>query len=353
MQVVAQVARRGERLGGCAAVVQHVGPAAAGVLREGAVGVECRDRRCVRSAPVGEHRRCVSTAQVVAQDVAADAAHAVFNHPSRAVVDRRGGVVHDFNGDRRRGRIHRAVRGGQGKHIGFRAWAVRDRRCQLIGVGRLARGAVVARRLNVPLLGINLGRVGFMAEVEKSTFEEIAKAIIDKSYVIEPRLFLEYEIERNGSTSSNGWALNEVTIECEQGTMIELLLQIDGRPISSWWADGLIVATPTGSTAYAFSVGGPIVWPQTDALVVTPIAAHALFTRPLVIPPSSDIAIDILSEDGIVKADALRFDGLLVGDRVKVKRASEPIKLAHVHGSNFSDRLVAKFKLPIEGWRGA
>ncbi len=135
--------------------------------------------------------------------------------------------------------------------------------------------------------------------------------------------------------------------------MIELLLQIDGRPISSWWADGLIVATPTGSTAYAFSVGGPIIWPQTDALVVTPIAAHALFTRPLVIPPSSDIAIDILSEDGIVKADALRFDGLLVGDRVKVKRANDPIKLAHVRSSNFSDRLVAKFKLPIEGWRGA
>lgn len=221
------------------------------------------------------------------------------------------------------------------------------------GDGTILRGAVIARRLGVPLLGINLGRVGFMAEVEKSSFEEIAKAIIDKSYVIEPRLILEYEIERNGQVSSNGWALNEVTIECEQGTMIELLLQIDGRPISSWWADGLIVATPTGSTAYAFSVGGPIIWPQTDALVVTPIAAHALFTRPLVIPPSSDIAIDILSEDGIVKADALRFESLQVGDRVKVKRGDEPIKLAHVRSTNFSDRLVAKFKLPVEGWRGA
>jgi NAD+ kinase len=221
------------------------------------------------------------------------------------------------------------------------------------GDGTILRGAVVARRLSVPLLGINLGRVGFMAEVEKNSFEEIATAIINKSYVIEPRLILEYEIERAKQIVASGWALNEVTIECERGTMIELLLQIDGRPISSWWADGLIVATPTGSTAYAFSVGGPIVWPETDALVVTPIAAHALFTRPLVIPPSSDIAIDILSEDGIVKADALRFDSLEVGDRLKVKRAAEPIKLAHVHHSNFSDRLVAKFKLPVEGWRGA
>ncbi|MFM2103560.1 MAG: hypothetical protein RL740_647, partial [Actinomycetota bacterium] len=159
-------------------------------------------------------------------------------------------------------------------------------------------------------------------------------------------------IERNGKKVGSGWALNEVTIECEQGTMIELLLQIDGRPISSWWADGLIVATPTGSTAYAFSVGGPIIWPQTDALVVTPIAAHALFTRPLVISPTSDIAIDILSEDGVVKADALRFEGLLVGDRVLVNRAEETIKLAHVRPTSFSDRLVAKFKLPIEGWRG-
>jgi len=221
------------------------------------------------------------------------------------------------------------------------------------GDGTILRGAVVARRLGVPLLGINLGRVGFMAEVEKSSFEEIAKAIVEKTYVVEPRLILEYEIERGGVISGNGWALNEVTIECERGTMIELLLQIDGRPISSWWADGLIVATPTGSTAYAFSVGGPIIWPETDALVVTPIAAHALFTRPLVIPPSSQIAIDVLSEDGVVKADALRTDELMVGDRVKVKRAADPIKLAHVRESNFSDRLVAKFKLPIEGWRGA
>ncbi|MFM8921481.1 MAG: NAD kinase [Candidatus Nanopelagicaceae bacterium] len=220
------------------------------------------------------------------------------------------------------------------------------------GDGTILRGAVVARRLNVPLLGINLGRVGFMAEVEKSSFEEIAKAIIDKSYSVDPRLVLEYHIERSGKKVASGWALNEVTIECEQGTMIELLLQIDGRPISSWWADGLIVATPTGSTAYAFSVGGPIIWPQTDALVVTPIAAHALFTRPLVIPPSSEIAIDILSEDGIVKADALRFEGLLVGDRVIVNRAMDAIQLAHVRPTSFSDRLVAKFKLPIEGWRG-
>ena len=214
------------------------------------------------------------------------------------------------------------------------------------------------RKLNFNLWGkynfvVNLGRVGFLAEVDALSIEETADAIQKKSYSIDQRMTLEYKVLRADQEVSSGWALNEVTIECEQGTMIELLLQIDGRPISSWWADGLIVATPTGSTAYAFSVGGPIIWPQTDALVVTPIAAHALFTRPLVIPPSSDIAIDILSEDGIVKADALRFEGLLVGDRVKVKRATEPIKLAHVRGSNFSDRLVAKFKLPVEGWRGA
>jgi len=220
------------------------------------------------------------------------------------------------------------------------------------GDGTILRGAVIARELKVPLLGINLGRVGFMAEVEKSSFDEIATAIKNKSYSVEPRLLLEYQVERKGKIVADGWALNEVTIECQQGTMVELLLQIDGRPISSWWADGLIVATPTGSTAYAFSVGGPIVWPQTDALVVTPIAAHALFTRPLVIPPTSDIAIDILSEDGIVKADALRFESLQVGDRVLVNRATDTIALAHVRATSFSDRLVAKFKLPIEGWRG-
>jgi NAD+ kinase len=220
------------------------------------------------------------------------------------------------------------------------------------GDGTILRGAVIARRLDVPLLGINLGRVGFMAEVEKSSMQEIADAIRNKTYVIDPRLVLEYEVQRQSEVISSGWALNEVTIECEKGTMIELLLQIDGRPISSWWADGLIVATPTGSTAYAFSAGAPIIWPQTDALVVTPIAAHALFTRPLVISPTAEIAIDVLSDDGVLKADALRFDHLEVGDRVFVTRAAAPVKLAHIKESNFSDRLVAKFKLPVEGWRG-
>lgn len=157
---------------------------------------------------------------------------------------------------------------------------------------------------------------------------------------------------RGENEVASGWALNEITIERNGTTMVELFLQIDHRPISSWWCDGLIVATPTGSTAYAFSAGGPIIWPEAEVLVVTPIAAHALFTKPLVISPKSEITIDVESSDALVSADSLRKFPLKERDRVVISKSNAPIKLAHIENVNFSDRLVAKFKLPIEGWRG-
>ena len=220
------------------------------------------------------------------------------------------------------------------------------------GDGTILQAAEIAREHNLPLLGVNLGRVGFLAEVETVSIEDTAKAISDKSYSIDERMTLEYKVERAGTQVATGWALNEVTIERNGTTMVELFLQIDHRPISSWWCDGLIVATPTGSTAYAFSAGGPIIWPEAEVLVVTPIAAHALFTKPLVISPKSQITIDVESSDALVSADSLRKLPLKEGDRVIISKSSAPIKLAHIKNVSFSDRLVAKFKLPVEGWRG-
>ena len=220
------------------------------------------------------------------------------------------------------------------------------------GDGTILQAAEIARENNLPLLGVNLGRVGFLAEVETLSIEETANAILEKTYSIDERMTLEYRVERAGEKVANGWALNEVTIERNGTTMVELFLQIDHRPISSWWCDGLIVATPTGSTAYAFSAGGPVVWPEAEVLVVTPIAAHALFTKPLVISPKSEITIDIESSDALVSADSLRKLPLKAGDRVLISKSAAPINLAHIKKVNFSDRLVAKFKLPVEGWRG-
>ena len=220
------------------------------------------------------------------------------------------------------------------------------------GDGTILRGSEIARRQDIPILGINLGHVGFMAEVERPALSEIAASIISKDYVTENRMVLKYSVERSGKVVDNGWALNEVTVERDATTMVELFVQIDGRPLSRWGCDGLICATPTGSTAYAFSAGGPVLWPEIDALVLLPISAHALFSRPMVVSPTSEIIVDIESRDALLSADSLRKFKLQLGDRVLITRGSSVIKLSHIKPTLFTDRLVAKFKLPVEGWRG-
>ena len=220
------------------------------------------------------------------------------------------------------------------------------------GDGTMLRAAEVANERDIPLLGVNLGHVGFLSEVERTKIADVIDALVNESYVIDPRITLGYTVERDGTFVDSGWALNEVTVEREKATMVELFLEIDNRPISRWGCDGLICSTPTGSTAYAFSAGGPILWPEVDALVVLPISAHALFSRPLVISPTSKIVVGIESSEAFLSADALRKFALQRGDRVVVTKNPRIIKLAHLKNTLFSDRLVAKFKLPVEGWRG-
>lgn len=220
------------------------------------------------------------------------------------------------------------------------------------GDGTILRGAEISRPRNIPLLGVNLGHVGFMAEVEKLSLESVAKSVVEKSYTTDPRMLLSYSVERGGNEIASGWALNEVTIARTESTMVELMVQVDRRPLSRWGCDGLIAATPTGSTAYAFSAGGPILWPNLDAVVLLPISAHALFARPMVISPQSEIVVEIESAHAVLSADALRESALQKGDRVRIIGGSTDVLLAHVKQTLFTDRLVAKFKLPVEGWRG-
>ena len=220
------------------------------------------------------------------------------------------------------------------------------------GDGTILRGAEFALKGNIPLLGINLGHVGFMAEVEAFTFEKVAQAVIDKDYVLDPRMLLTFQIKRGKNIIDQGWALNEISIERKSTTMAELFVQIDDRPLSRWGCDGIICATPTGSTAYAFSAGGPVLWPEVQAMVLLPIAAHALFAKPMVIAPTSTIGITIESSDASLSADALRKIELDKNDHIEITKNSKQVILAHLKSTIFTDRLVAKFKLPIEGWRG-
>ena len=220
------------------------------------------------------------------------------------------------------------------------------------GDGTILRGAELTRERNIPLLGINIGHVGFMAEVIRPEISAVAKSVIDKSYGLDSRMVLAYEVIRSGKVVNSGWALNEVTVERQHTTMVELFVQIDGRPLSRWGCDGLIASTPTGSTAYAFSAGGPVLWPEVEALVLLPISAHALFARPMVISPKSEIVVEIQSNEALLSADALRKFPLVSGDQVRITRDASKILLSHIVSTTFTDRIVAKFKLPVEGWRG-
>ena len=220
------------------------------------------------------------------------------------------------------------------------------------GDGTILRAAELIRGHDIPIIGVNLGNVGFLAEIAQPSADEIVQAIQSGAIHKEPRLVLKYEIFREGKIFSDGWALNEVAVERSSSQMLELFVQIDGRPLSKWGCDGVICATPTGSTAYAFSAGGPVLWPEVSALVLLPLAAHALFSRPMVVSPDSEIVIDVTSQNAQISSDGLRQTDLLPGDRIVLTRDVSKIQLAYIADGKFTDRLVAKFKLPIEGWRG-
>ena len=220
------------------------------------------------------------------------------------------------------------------------------------GDGTMLRAAQLFRGKNVPILGINLGHVGFLAEIERPALSEIAQAISDNSFTVEERMSLNYQLIRDGKHIETGWALNEVLVERNDHQMIDLFVQIDHRPLSRWWCDSVICATPTGSTAYAFSAGGPVVWPEVDAVVLLPLAAHALFSRPMVVSPKSEIVLDLGSDSADLNSDGIRRTKLQKNDRIILTSDKEDVLLAHIKAATFTDRLVAKFKLPVEGWRG-
>ena len=220
------------------------------------------------------------------------------------------------------------------------------------GDGTILRAAEIVQGHQIPILGINMGTVGFLAEISRPAIDAVVQALLTKSYSGEERLLLKHSVERNGIVVHSGWALNEITVGRNDSQMVELFVQIDGRPLSRWGCDGVIAATPTGSTAYAFSAGGPVVWPEVHAIVFLPLAAHALFSRPMVISPDSVIAIDIESSNAQLSSDGMRTFTLAKSDRVIISKEFHTVELVHLDDDTFTDRLVAKFKLPIEGWRG-
>jgi len=223
------------------------------------------------------------------------------------------------------------------------------------GDGTFLRAAELARPAKAPLLGINLGKVGFLAEAEIGDLDRAVRQVVARDYTVDERLTLDVRAELEYGVTIDSWALNEISVEKGQrAQMLELMVDVDGRPLSRYGADGVVCATPTGSTAYAFSAGGPVVWPEVEALLLVPISAHALFSRPLVTAPSSTfvITVDPYTTFAVLCCDGRRVYDLPPGARVTVQRGDLPVRVVRLHPRPFSDRLVAKFDLPVNGWRG-
>lgn len=233
--------------------------------------------------------------------------------------------------------------------------------CELVlvigGDGSILRAAELTHATSTPLLGVNLGHVGFLAEAEQEDVESTIAAIVARDYTAEDRLTLDVCVLVGKEVRFSTFALNEASVEkAARERMLEVVVEVDGRPLSRWGCDGVVCATPTGSTAYNFSAGGPVVWPEVEALLMVPLSAHALFARPMVVAPTSVLAVEVLSNtegSGVLWCDGRRTVDLPPGARIEVRRGARPVRLVRLHHAPFTDRLVAKFGLPVEGWRGA
>jgi NAD+ kinase len=231
--------------------------------------------------------------------------------------------------------------------------------CELVlvlgGDGTFLRGAELARNASIPVLGVNLGRIGFLAEAEAEAIDQVLEHVVARNYRVEDRMTLDISVHVDGEVVDRGWAINEASLE--KGIHLGVLgvvLEIDGRPVSSFGCDGVLVSTPTGSTAYTFSAGGPILWPELEAILVVPNNAHALFSRPMVTSPAASIAVEVEAggNDAMVVCDGRRQILVPAGGRVEVTRCATPVRWVRLDSAPFADRLVHKFRLPVTGWRG-
>lgn len=225
------------------------------------------------------------------------------------------------------------------------------------GDGTILRALEVTRPGDIPVHGVNLGHVGFLAESEVAQLETTVHRLIDGDYVLENRSTLAVNImDADGRVVATHWALNEASLEkADRQRMIYVVVGIDSRPVSEFGCDGVLLSTPTGSTAYAFSAGGPVMWPEVDAMLVMPLAAHALFARPMVLGRSSKVEIQVSMEspaDALLTLDGRRTLDVLRGQRVEGELSPNSVRFARLKETPFTTRLVDKFRLPVQGWRG-
>jgi NAD+ kinase len=215
------------------------------------------------------------------------------------------------------------------------------------GDGTLLRAAEAVGRSGVPLLGVNFGHLGFLSELERSELDDGLKQLLDNGFSVEERLVLEAEVD-HGDRVDTLRALNDIIVaKVATGRAIRLALSIGGEPLVAWAADGIIVATATGSTAYSFSAGGPVVSPHIDCIVVTPVSPHGLFNRSIIVPPDEEVVLHLMGEldPASLSADGLPATKLAAGAQVRLRAGKDRIRLAKLEPRPFWRLVREKFHL--------
>jgi NAD+ kinase len=200
----------------------------------------------------------------------------------------------------------------------------------------------------VPILGVNVGQLGYLTEVEPDELEASMARLLAGEFAVSERMVLDVRVTSSGPAAGTWFALNEAALEKQRsGHLIRLDVSINGTAFTTYAADGVIVATPTGTTAYSFSVRGPIASPALRCLVLTPVSPHMLFDRSLVLADGEELGFDVCDDRGVVLTlDGRELGQLGAGDRVTCRAAVEPLRLASLRPRDFHQVLKAKFDLP-------
>jgi len=214
------------------------------------------------------------------------------------------------------------------------------------GDGTILRAAAVVQDYDTPILGVNLGRLGFLAGAEPGELEEGLDRLLVGDYTVESRMALMADVQ-----GQRVFALNEVVVErAVAARMVQVKTWIGDAAVSSFWGNGLILATPTGSTSYSLSSGGPIVHPDMDALILTPISPHSLTLRPLVVPGDQTVTVQVsaVHSDIVLSTDGRTVAQMKPEEQVLIKKALHPVRLINLQGLSFYDVLRRKLDWSLD-----
>lgn len=210
------------------------------------------------------------------------------------------------------------------------------------GDGTMLQVAQPCGKYGIPVMGINMGRVGFMTEVETEDMESACERLLNGDYKIEKRMMMDIKINKNGQNAGAYTALNDVVLSKTEAKMISVELYANENKINAYIADGIIISTPTGSTGYSLSAGGPVADPRMELFIASPICAHMLNSRPAVMPADKEIILKLSGNNATVTVDGVVSEHLAEGDKVIISKSDYTVDIIKMSGCSFYDVLINK-----------